>query len=180
MAQLPDTSDRLEGEERAIYEEMVRRRAPAPLPGPYVPLLSHPRLAQLVERFGYYLKYESELPRDVYEFVVLSVARRIEVPYIWLDHAGPARKAGLPEEAVEALARGDSSRLAGGLRAVTQAVEHILSFRSLPDLLQEEITAYYGVKGLVEIVVVCGFYQIMGMVSQSFDVPPPSKEKPPF
>lgn len=178
MARLPDAVETLEGEEKRIYEEM-RARRPC-IPGPYVPLMHHPRLAQHVEKLGYYLKFESKLPRDVYEFIVLAVARTYRVPYIWKDHIGPARAAGLTDGDVRAIAQRDASLLEPRLAVVAGALEYILGFQSLPEELQNEVIAHHGRKGLVEIVVLCGFYQTMGVINQSFDVPHDSPEAPPF
>jgi len=50
-------------------------------------------------------------------------------------------------------------------------MELVMSYRSIPDKLQARIVELYGIKGLIEIVVLCGFYGLIGMVNTSFDVP---------
>ena len=35
---------------------------------------------------GFYLKFQGRLPRDVYQFVVLSVARDTGAAFEWIDH----------------------------------------------------------------------------------------------
>ena len=43
--------------------------------GPYLALLNHPELARRIEELGLFLKFEGALPRTVYQFAVLTVAR---------------------------------------------------------------------------------------------------------
>ena len=118
MASLPDPTATLTGEGRAIYEDILARRKAKGVDhlGPYIPLLNHPHLAQLVERLGYYLKYESALPREVYQFIVLTIAKRSGVGFVWEDHVAAARSAGLSETVIDSIAAGAKSFPALGHR----------------------------------------------------------------
>jgi 4-carboxymuconolactone decarboxylase len=176
MARLSDISETLQGEEKRILDEMIARRERKP-GGPYVPLLHHPELACHIERLGYYLKFEATLPRDVYQFVVLSIAARFNAEFEWADHEMPARQSGLPEDIIEALRTKNAGAITGGYASVAEAMEHILGYRSIPDRLQQELTGMYGITGVIEIVILCGFYQLIGEVNASFDVPLPSERK---
>ncbi len=82
MATLPDPTATLTGDNRTIYEDILMRRKAKGVDhlGPYIPLLNHPRLAKLIEQLGYYYKYESTLPREIYQFVVLILAKRSASP----------------------------------------------------------------------------------------------------
>ena len=175
MARLPDPTGRLSGDGRAIYERMLARRQSqcTGLYGPYTALLHHPRLAEGIERLGYYYKFESTLPRDVYQFVVLAFAKRTGIEFEWLDHLDHARRAGLPEEVIDALAAGDG-QLPEPYRSVRECMDVVLRYQSIPESLQAEVVRLVGVEGLLEIVTLCGFYGLIGMVSTSFDVPLPS------
>lgn len=105
MAELRFDSAALSAADRAIYESMVSRRKNqgAPFGGPYAALMNHPQLCQKVEDLGYYLKFEGHLARDVYQFVVLSVARETKTAFEWIDHIDHARAAGVPEAVLETL-----------------------------------------------------------------------------
>ena len=172
MARLPDPTDTLSGADRDIYERMLaaRKSRGTGIYGPYTALLSHPVLAERVERLGYYLKFESVLPREVYQFVVLAFAKRVGVEFEWVDHVGPARKAGLTEEIIAAI-ESESGDIPEPYATVKRCMDVVMSYRSIPDTLQSRIAELYGVKGLIEIVVLCGFYSLIGMANTSFDVP---------
>jgi 4-carboxymuconolactone decarboxylase len=172
MARLPDPTDTLTDTDREIYERMLaaRKSRGTGIYGPYTALLNHPKLAGRIEQLGYYLKFESELPRDVYQFVVLTFAKRVGVEFEWVDHIGPARKAGLTEEIIAALESG-SGEIPERYATVGRCMDIVMSYQSIPDTMQSRIVELYGIKGLIEIVVLCGFYSIIGMVNMSFDVP---------
>ena len=105
MATLPFDPAALAPADRALYDAMVaRRRAQgAPFDGPYLPLMNHPQLCQRIEALGYYLKFDGHLPRDVYQFVVLAVARATGAAFEWEDHVAHARAAGVPDAVISAL-----------------------------------------------------------------------------
>jgi 4-carboxymuconolactone decarboxylase len=181
MARLPDIRDTLEGEEKEVVDEMASRRASrgSTLFGPYIPLLHHPHLASRIEQLGYYMKYEGVLPRPVYEAIILAVAEKAKMEFVWHEHVGPARKAGLPDHIIEGIARGKRA-LDAPYGAVLGAVDDVLSFRAIPGGLQQELEGMLGMKGVIELVAICGFYQVMGMVNTAFDVPLQEGKEPPF
>ncbi len=176
MASLPDPTATLSGEGRAIYEDILARRKAKGVDhlGPYIPLLNHPQLARLIEQLGYYYKYESALPRDVYQFIVLTLARRSGVAFEWEDHIAAARAAGLPDDVISAIGTG-AHAVAAPFDMVDQIVDFAFAYRSIPSALQDSVVERFGLHGLIEIVTLCGFYSIMGMVNACFDVPLPSR-----
>ncbi|MBI3924610.1 MAG: carboxymuconolactone decarboxylase [Armatimonadetes bacterium] len=176
MAELPDVRESLEADERLVYERMLARRREhgTGLYGPYVPLLNHPRLAERVEALGGFLKFEGVLPRTLYQFAVLAFARETGVKFEWADHAEPARQAGLPEAVIQALEAG-SGELPDPYQTVQGVIRAVIAYRSIPAGLQERAIELVGVAGIVELVVLCGLYALMGYVSCSFDVPLPPR-----
>lgn len=180
MASLPDPTATLTGPARAIYEDILARRRARGVDhlGPYIPLLNHPELAQLIERLGWFYKYESALPRDAYQLVVLILAARSGVTFVWEDHVAAARAAGLPPaviDAVKAAGGAPAGPLPAPFDIVAALAENAFAFRSIPEQLQAAAIARFGVTGLIELVTLCGFYTMMGMVNACFDVPLPHR-----
>lgn len=182
MATLSGKPEPFDGEGAEILRRMTERRKAvgAGLPGPYGPLMHQPRLAERVDDLGFYLRYESRLPRDLYEFVVLCFARRHRLPYVWATHEGPAAAAGLGRDVLDALRREGPLQLPEPFRTAAAVAESAMGYRSLAPGLQAEALERFGAAGLVEIVTLCGFYAIMGMVGQAFDLPLPPGAANPF
>lgn len=175
MAHLEDTTASLTGAGREIYAAIVAKRAAqgTDVRGPYLALLNHPVLTKYIEALGYYLKFESVLPRNIYQFVVLAFARHVDDAFIWSDHIEAARAAGVPDEIVTALddsPNRDAAALAEPYSSVATVIDVAMSFASIPEELQTSVVDMFGIEGLIEIVTLCGFYQILTLVNHSFDV----------
>ena len=54
--------------------------------------------------------------------------------------------------------------------AVVQAVDAVADHRSIPDEVQQRIVDAHGTAGVVELVVLCGLYALMGYTCTAFDV----------
>ncbi len=182
MTTLPDRTGELTGKAKEIYGKMLAKRQAqgTGLRGLYVPLMNHPELAQLIEQLGYYLKFDGKLPRDAYQFVVLSMARRTAVPFEWVDHLEPAREAGLSEKLIESIHKSDRNSIPHPYSLILDTMDVALEFKSIPENIQNEMIKLYGVQGLLEVVTLCGFYQTVGEITQAFDVPLPVGAAKPF
>jgi 4-carboxymuconolactone decarboxylase len=55
-----------------------------------------------------------------------------------------------------------------------------LAWQPIPDALQVQAVAEWGNDGLVEIVVVSGFYQMFAAINQGFDIQPPGQPAAPL
>ena len=182
MSGLPDMTRNLTGEAKKIYDEILARRSTqgARVGGLYVPLMNHPELAQLIEHLGYYLKFNGKLPREVYQFIVLSIARRIGVAFEWLDHKEHARAAGLSDSLIESILKVDCGSIPYPYSVILDTINVTFEYKSIPQNLQDQMIKLYGVQGLIEIVTLCGFYQMVGEITQAFDVPLPEGTRQPF
>jgi 4-carboxymuconolactone decarboxylase len=179
MARLPDPIDALSPEARQVYEKISARRGA--IRGPYAPLMHHPALALHVGDLGEYLRFNSTLPGDVRELAILITARAVSQPFEWVMHVPIARRAGLPDDVIERVRmRGDLTQLASPYAVAARAVQHVLASESLPQWIADSVREEFGVAGLLELVVLPGFYRMIAGVLFSFDVPLPESEPPPF
>jgi 4-carboxymuconolactone decarboxylase len=176
MANLPFDPDQLTAADRALYESMVTRRKEhgAPFDGPYAALMNHPQLCKRIEELGFYLKFEGHLPRNVYQFVVLSVACQTGAAFEWADHVEHARAAGVPEPVIETLHT--QGVLKGSFPApytlAAQILAVTLPWKNIPEEVQAAAISAYGMEGFIELVVLSGFYQMFSTINEGFDVKP--------
>jgi 4-carboxymuconolactone decarboxylase len=141
--------------------------------GPYIALLNHPELARRVEELGFFLKFEGVLPRPAYQFIVLTVAHATGAAYEWHDHVEHAIAAGLPQDVVDAIGSGRTETLQQPYALLSAILAKTMAWQPVPDDLQACAAAQWGVEGLVEIVVLSGFYQMFAAINQGFDIRPP-------
>jgi 4-carboxymuconolactone decarboxylase len=140
--------------------------------GPYLALLNHPELARRVEELGFFLKFEGALPRTIYQFIVLTVARATGAGFEWHDHIAHARAAGLPEEVIDCIGSGRTAALPQPYALVQAILAKTMAWQVVPEDLQARAAAEWGKPGLVEIVVLSGFYQMFAAINQGFDIRP--------
>lgn len=184
MAELPFDPSTLSPGDKAIYDAMVAQRQSqgAPFGGPYAALMHHPQLCQKIEALGYYLKFDGHLARDVYQFVVLSVARETRTAFEWVDHVQHAVAAGVPEAVIENLRLHGVAGTAfpDPYRLAALVLRSTLAWQNIPDTIQADAIKSYGLHGFVELVVLSGFYQMFSAINQGFAVSLPKGTASPF
>lgn len=176
MATLPDPTDALTGAARARYEEMASARAHADgrpsLGEVYVRMFNNPGLAGAVGAVGEQIRFHGVLPDDVRELAILRCSWLQGLGYEWSHHQRPARLAGIDESVLAALAEGQvPDELAVSTKAVLAAVDATVAKRSIPSSVQDEVVAAFGLDGVVELVVLCGLYTLIGLMTTAFDIP---------
>lgn len=173
MSKLTFNPALLDSNDKSIYEAMVAKRKSegAPFGGPYAALMNHPELCQKVEALGFFLKFKGHLPREVYQFVVLTVARETKASFEWADHVEHAKTAGVPEEVLEMVRiHGITGTFPMPYKIAAQVLEATLVWQNIPEKAQSAAINNFGMYGFIEIVVLSGFYQMFSAINQGFDI----------
>ena len=180
MSRLPDPTGSLTPDGQHLYEHLVARRGH--IDGMYRSLLNRPELARTVSDLGTFLRFGAgNLPPDVRELVILWVARRTGATYEWVKHEPLARAAGLPDSVITTLRAGQQpAGLDENQEAALQVATCALELRPIPEDLQETLAGQVGIKGVIELVVLVGFYRMIAGVIFAFDVPLPDDNADPF
>jgi 4-carboxymuconolactone decarboxylase len=157
---------------QALYETMAARRKAhgEHFGGPYLALLNHPELARRIEELGFFLKFEGALPRTIYQFIVLTIARTTGAGFEWQDHIEHARAAGLPPDVIDCVASAHAEALPQPYALAHAILTKTMAWQLVPDDLQARAAAEWGKHGLVEIVVLSGFYQMFAAINQGFGI----------
>lgn len=153
--------------QQALEERMARRRGRLEV---YRALLHHPALAGRVSELGEAIRFEGVLPEALRELATLRVAWRLGCGYEWALHRELGARAGLPVEAWEG---GDWGGLEPTQQRVVEAVDLALERVDLPGPLQRALADEVGHEGVLELVVLAGFYALLAGVIGCFQVPAP-------
>jgi 4-carboxymuconolactone decarboxylase len=174
MSVLTMDPSELPPEGRALFAAIAAKRKARgeSFGGPYIPLLNHPELARRVEELGFFLKFEGSLPRPAYQFIVLSVAQATGAAFEWHDHAQHALAAGLPRDVIDSIRNGPAKELPQPYALLRQILTRTMAWQPIPRDLQMRAVAEWGAQGLIEIVVLSGFYQMFAAINQGFDIKP--------
>lgn len=174
MAELSFDPNQLNEKENDIYQEMIKKRKNqgAPFDGPYLALMNHPELCQKIEALGYYLKFQGHLPREIYQFVVLAVAKYTQSTFEWEDHFPHALEAGVPKGIISLLETEGlaETHFTEPYRLIVQVLQATLQWKNIPEDVQAQVIQIYGIKAFIEITVLSGFYQMFSAINQGFDI----------
>ncbi len=173
---MPDTSrvesvdpHRLTPAQQRVYERIAGTRGR--VAGPFTVLLQNAELADRVQRVGAYLRYETELQRDIAETAVLVTARVWDSSFEWEAHEPHARAAGVPDAVLDAL-RDDRpvSALPDRFRIVTAYVRALARTRRVPADLYREAHGLLGTTGIVDLTVLVGYYTMLAMTLGAHEI----------
>ncbi|MGH6922430.1 MAG: carboxymuconolactone decarboxylase family protein, partial [Propylenella sp.] len=102
----PLRREELDPRQRAVFDA-IQAGPRGTVPSIFHLYLESPELAARVQELGAFCRYGSGLPQHLSELAILVVARHWDAEYEWRIHEGEARKAGLSEEAIAAIRRGE-------------------------------------------------------------------------
>ena len=170
MARLPlATRDSVPEDQRTIFDEMVERLGSVPRYGPGSVMIHVPKAHQGATPLNHYLREESSLPKKIQELAMLVTARELDCQHIWNAHAASARKAGVPNEVVDA-ARPQRAARHGGRRGGGGALwPGILPDPRVSRGAFQAALEQFGRQGVVELGLVMGNYSLLALLINSFD-----------
>jgi 4-carboxymuconolactone decarboxylase len=159
----PLTFDEMTPEQRAMIEHLLGGER-ASTGGPFNVLLRSPQMGDVAQQLGAYVRYHSSLPARLNEMAILITARQWTAHYEWYAHKRLALQAGLPPAVVDAIAAG---RRPADMRADEQALytfeTELLETTEVGDATFRSAVAAFGERGVVDLIGVMGYYQLVSM-----------------
>jgi len=149
--------------------------------GPFVPLLRSPDLMSRVQKVGEYLRYNTKLGANISEFVILIAARQWTQQFEWDSHDALALKAGVKPEILAAVAEG--RRPVGMTADEETAYDFCIELhhnRCVSDASYARVANRFGEQGVIDIVALCGYYTLLGMVMNVARTPLPAGKTAPL
>ncbi len=187
----PLTPAQLSGAPKTLYDAVVDSpRAQGPgrniliredgsLCGPFDAWLRSPGIGLHFERAGMALREETSMDAAVREVAVLTVARAWNIDFEFQVHAMVAKMQGVPDDAIDAIARGDTPRFErDDLQAAYNIARELVFQRRVTDATFAAAQKALGEQATIEVVTHVGFYQMVSGVLTAFDPPVPSVEVP--
>ena len=173
--------------QKAVYDSMVAEMVPwakaagftamledGRLVGPFNTILESPGIAAAFLALQAAEQKHTTLSERVRQVVILTVGAVWKCDYERYAHEAVARKAGLPEEAILALAQGEPATGLATEELLAQRVTRQLTAEfHVSDELYAEASAAFGAQGIVDLVFLAGCYQTVSSLLNSFKVPVP-------
>lgn len=134
------------------------------LGAPFNVLLRSPVLAERMRKVGEYLRFESAIPKRLNEFAILITARTWTAQYEWYAHLRLALKEGLDPLIGEELAKGQRpSKMKPDEEAVYDFCHELHNCHSVSDAHYNAVLKLFGEQGVVDLMMVSGYYVMVAM-----------------
>ena len=149
------------------------------LRGPFNAMLHNPTVGRPLQLVGAALRYEGVLTPRSRELAILTVARAYRAEFEWYAHAPIAANLGVPEDAIDAIRRGDQPELEDEVeRTVVDLAQLVIDRGDLDDEAWSRATDVLTSEALVELTTLVGYYGILAMQMRLFRVPLPEGVQP--
>ncbi len=150
------------------------------VPGPMVGWLHNPELARRAQRLGELLRFDTDLSPALTEIAILVCARHWTSHYEWTAHKRLALAAGVDQQTIaDIAARNPAPHLRDpGEETVFAVATTLLRQTKLDDPLYAHGVAVLGQKGMVDLVALLGYYCLVALTLNAFELGLPEAHAP--
>lgn len=178
MPRLPELDEtNLSPDQRKIYDEIKRVRGQ--VRGPFAVWLRNAELAEHTLALQDLFAARVQLERRLVQLMILVSVRLASAQFAWFIHAPHALKLGISPDIVESIReRRTPSFSRDDERLVYDITTELDTTHSLSEANFNRGMSMFGEQKMVELVSAIGFYTMVGMTLNAFDVPVPAEKKP--
>lgn len=181
MARLPRLDlDNLAPEQKEVADA-IRSGPRGGLRGPFEPWLRSPGLAGPAQQLGEYCRFHSSLPKDLSELAILLTGKHWRAQFEFWAHTRLGREAGLPGDIIEAIRTGQTPPFRSEEeRVIYDFVTEYFSTNRVSDATYRRALDAFGEQGVVDLVGTVGYYGLVSMTLNVFEIDVPEGEQPPL
>jgi len=165
------TKNELTADQRDLFDKIVESRPVKPndgtIGGPFDVWLQNPDMGRRLIGLGSFFRFDTSV--------------HWQAQFEWYAHEPMARDAGVPDEIITAIKVGEQPKFEDSrdLAAYQLAIDLHRTRRVSPETYDRAV-AVFGEQGVAELVGLCGYYTLVSMTLNAFDVPLPSGAQYPF
>jgi 4-carboxymuconolactone decarboxylase len=167
-------------EQQAVFED-IRSGPRGLVEGPLRVWLQSPAFAERAQKLGAFCRYGTRLPARLSELAIIMVGAHWRSGFEWSVHAPIAAKAGVDSEVLEAIRVGARPSLVrSDERAVYAFSQELLEAQRISEGAYSEVVEVVGTEGAVELVGILGYYTLICMTINAFEIPIADGKPEPF
>jgi 4-carboxymuconolactone decarboxylase len=176
----PLTAEQLSPAQRKMVDEVLAGPRGS-LGGPYNVFLRSPDMGNLAQKFGEYVRFRTTVPRKLNEMAILMTAKWWASQFEWTAHKPAAAAAGLNAEVIDAIQAGRRpSRMLPDEATVYDFCAELHERRRVSDPTFKAAVGLLGEQGVVDLIGVLGYYDLVAMALNVDRYPLPDGAAPPF
>ncbi|MGI9597797.1 MAG: carboxymuconolactone decarboxylase family protein [Acidimicrobiales bacterium] len=178
----------MEEKRRELYHRMAEGRtvvADGQIGGPFDAWALNPDTGRRIWQLGGALRFKPTIDRRYIELAILMTGQLWQAQFEWFAHEPMARDAGLPEEVIQAIKVGTQPTFADsddddGDRRCWTFCRALLDRAKIGDAVYQDTVERFEESGVADLINACGFYTLVSMTLNTFEVELPDGAEPPF
>lgn len=148
------------------------------LVGPFNAFVHQPRIGRRLSSLGGILRFRTSIDRRLSEVAICTVGSHWHSEFEFWAHAPMALEFGVGEAVVDALREGRPPEFDRDDERIVHAVtSQLLCERRVDDVTFAEAEALLGETGMVELGALVGYYCLISMMLNLFEIPLPAGEQ---
>jgi 4-carboxymuconolactone decarboxylase len=168
------------GEQRAVAHEIMSGPH-GRLVGPYLAWLQCPDMARRARGLSEYIRFRAQLPSRLSELAILVTGRYWKAEFEFYAHRILGRKAGLADSIIDAIAARQRPVFENADEELVYAVcTELLETHRVSDALYARAVQALTLPVVVELIATIGYYSLVSMTLNTFEIPLPPGEVSPF
>jgi 4-carboxymuconolactone decarboxylase len=177
------TDEQLNPPQRALMDALRSgpRGRSLTIRGPFIAFLHAPAFGDLAQRLGAHCRYRTALPPRLSELAILCTGKFWRAQFEWNAHEPMAIEAGVLPRTVRDIKAGRAPAAAPkDERAIYDLVRELYRTRRVSDRTYKRVHAVLGDGGTVELIGILGYYAMISMTLNVFQLLPPADADLPF
>lgn len=165
--------EEMTAEQKRIHD-MIAQGPRKGVRGPLAVWLRRPTMAQHAQGLGQYCRFDSSLPARLSELAILILACIWRSEYEWWAHRPLALDAGINATVIEALAAGEKPAFQDDDEAVIfEFLTELHRSRRVSTKVYDRGVEKLGKDGVIDLVAIAGYYTLISMTLNVFEISPP-------
>jgi 4-carboxymuconolactone decarboxylase len=167
--------------EQRAAADAIRTGPRGGLRGPFQAWLRSPELANRLQKVGEFVRFNSSAPARLNELAILITARAWDAQFEWWAHHRLALEAGLDPAIAADIAEGRRpASMQADETVVYDFCTELRATRRVSDATLAAALDLLGEQGVIELIGVSGYYDIVSMTLNVAEVPLPDGVAPPL
>ncbi len=151
------------------------------LVGPFNALFYSPEVGDAVQQLGAALRYGTSLPADLLEVAILTVGGEWRANFEFWAHARLGAAAGVPQAAIEAIRDGGTPEFEDPRHELVYGFgRELIERKRVSDERYAALVELVGERGVFEVASVMGYYALVSIALNTFEVGMPPGVDAPF
>src|SRR5436190_18122836 len=181
MPRLPELDPAKFSPEQKKVHEAILAGPRGKIVGPLKVWLNNPGLAEHAQALGAYARFNSSLPPRLSELAICITGAFWKANFEWFAHAPLAIKAGIDPAAAGAIRAGATPQLTkSDEQAIYDFATELLKTPRVSNATFERAKDELGETSVIDLVGIIGYYGLVSVTLNAFEMPLPEGEKEPF